>query len=148
MNGKEVHKYDDIIMLPHHVSKRHSQMSPLNRAAQFSPFAALTGHEDAIQETARLTDSFVEMDESRKSQLDGQIGLIRDNLDAQPEIEVTYFQPDEKKSGGAYVTRSGRVKKIDEYSRQIIFTDGKALPIDMIFSIQGDLFRNMGWLDT
>ena len=148
MNGKEVHKYDDIIMLPHHVSKRHSQMSPLNRAAQFSPFAALTGHEDAIQETARLTDSFVEMDESRKSQLDGQLGLIMDNLDAQPEIEVTYFQPDEKKSGGAYVTRSGRVKKIDEYSRQIIFTDGKALPIDMIFSIQGELFRNMGWLDT
>lgn len=148
MNGKEGHKYDDIIMLPHHVSKRHPQMSPLNRAAQFSPFAALTGHEDAIQETARLTDSFVEMDESRKSQLDGQLGLIRDNLDAQPEIEVTYFQPDEKKSGGAYVTRSGRVKKIDEYSRQIIFTDGKALPIDMIFSIRGELFRNMGWLDT
>lgn len=148
MNGKEVRKYDDIIMLPHHVSKRHPQMSPLNRAAQFSPFAALTGHEDAIQETARLTDSFVEMDESRKSQLDGQLGLIRDNLDAQPEIEVTYFQPDEKKSGGAYVTRSGRVKKIDEYSRQIIFTDGKALPIDMIFSIRGELFRNMGWLDT
>lgn len=148
MNGKEVRKYDDIIMLPHHVSKRHPQMSPLNRAAQFSPFAALTGHEDAIQETARLTDSFVEMDESRKSQLDGQLGLIRDNLDAQPEIEVTYFQPDEKKSGGAYVTRSGRVKKIDEYSRQIIFTDEKALPIDMIFSIRGELFRNMGWLDT
>ena len=148
MNGKEGHKYDDIIMLPHHVSKRHPQMSPLNRAAQFSPFAALTGHEDAIQETARLTDSFVEMDESRKSQLDGQLGLIRDNLDAQPEIEVTYFQPDEKKSGGAYVARSGRVKKIDEYSRQIIFTDGKALHIDMIFSIRGELFRNMGWLDT
>ena len=148
MNGKEVRKYDDIIMLPHHVSKRHPQMSPLNRAAQFSPFAALTGHEDAIQETARLTDSFVEMDESRKSQLDGQLGLIRDNLDAQPEIEVTYFQPDEKKSGGAYVTRSGRGKKIDEYSRQIMFTDGKALPIDMIFSIRGELFRNMGWLDT
>ena len=100
MNGKEVRKYDDIIMLPHHVSKRHPQMSPLNRAAQFSPFAALTGHEDAIQETARLTDSFVEMDESRKSQLDGQLGLIRDNLDAQPEIEVTYFQPDEKRAAG------------------------------------------------
>ncbi len=148
MNGKEGHKYDDIIMLPHHVSKRHPQMSPLNWAAQFSPFAALTGHEDAIQETARLTDSFVEVDESKKSQLDGQLGLIRDNLDVQPEIEVTYFQPDEKKSGGAYVTRSGRVKKIDEYSRQIIFTDEKALPIDMIFSIRGELFRNMGWLDT
>lgn len=148
MNGKEGHKYDDIIMLPHHVSKRHPQMSPLNRAAQFSPFAALTGHEDAIQETARLTDSFAEVDESKKSQLDGQLGLIRDNLDVQPEIEVTYFQPDEKKSGGAYVTRSGRVKKIDEYSRQIIFTDEKALPIDMIFSIRGELFRNMGWLDT
>ena len=118
MNGKEGHKYDDIIMLPHHVSKRHPQMSPLNRAAQFSPFAALTGHEDAIQETARLTDSFVEMDESRKSQLDGQLGLIRDNLDAQPEIEVTYFQPDEKKSGGAYLAPRGRGEKKNKSQSQ------------------------------
>lgn len=143
MKLNERHKYDDIIMLPHHVSRRHPQMSPSDRAAQFSPFAALTGHGDAVRETARLTDSFVELDESRQNQLDGQLGLIRDNLDTQPEIEVTYFRPDEKKSGGAYKAKRGRVKKIDEYSRRIIFTDGKALPMDMIFSIRGELFGNM-----
>ncbi len=140
MKQTEEHKYDDIMNLPHHVSKRHPQMSALNRAAQFSPFAALTGHDAAIQETARLTDSFIELDENRKNQLDEQLRLVRENLDCRPEIEVTYFQPDEKKSGGAYVTLFGKVKKIDEYSRQVIFTDGKSIPIERIFSIRGELF--------
>lgn len=140
MKQTEEHKYDDIMNLPHHVSKRHPQMSALNRAAQFSPFAALTGHDAAIQETARLTDSFIELDENRKNQLDEQLRLVRENLDCRPEIEVTYFQPDEKKSGGAYVTLFGKLKKIDEYSRQVIFTDGKSIPIERIFSIRGELF--------
>lgn len=148
MKQNEGHKYDDIIALPHHISKRHPQMPPSNRAAQFSPFAALSGHEDAIRETARLTDSFIELDESRKEQIDGQLWLIRDNLDSQPEIEATYFQPDEKKHGGTYVTMTGRVKNIDEYSRRIIFTDGKTLPIERLFSIRGELFRNIDWLDA
>lgn len=140
MKQTEEHKYDDIMNLPHHVSKRHPQMSALNRAAQFSPFAALTGHDAAIQETARLTDSFIELDENRKNQLDEQLRLVRENLDCRPEIEVTYFRPDEKKSGGAYVTLFGKLKKIDEYSRQVIFTDGKSIPIERIFSIRGELF--------
>ena len=140
MKQTEEHKYDDIMNLPHHVSKRHPQMSALNRAAQFSPFAALTGHDAAIQETARLTDSFIELDENRKNQLDEQLRLVRENLDCRPEIEVTYFPPDEKKSGGAYVTLFGKLKKIDEYSRQVIFTDGKSIPIERIFSIRGELF--------
>ncbi len=143
MKQDESHRYDDIISLPHHISKRHPQMPALNRAAQFSPFAALTGHKEAVRETVRLTDSFVELDESRKEQIDGQLRLIRENLDRHPEIEATYFQPDEKKRGGAYVTRTGRVKRIDTYSRQIIFTDGKTLPIESLFSIRGELFRNI-----
>lgn len=143
MRKQEEHKYDDIINLPHHVSKKHPQMSLLNRAAQFSPFAALTGHEDAIDETARLTDTFIELDEDKKEQLDEQLQLIKKHLDQKPECEITYFKPDEKKDGGTYVTVHGRMKKIDEYVRQIIFTDGTALPIEHIFSIRGELFQNV-----
>ncbi len=136
MNTQTEHKYDDIINLPRPVSKRHPQMSLSNRAAQFSPFAALTGHDAAIQETARLTDSFAELDENQKEQLDEQLQLIRENLEQKPECEITYFQPDPKKDGGAYVTVRGRIKKIEEHSRRIIFTDGTSLPLKQLFSIQ------------
>ena len=143
MKSQDENKYDDIINLPHHVSKNHPQMSLMNRAAQFSPFAALTGHSAVIQETARLTDSFVELDEDRKEQLNEQLQLIKENLELKPEIEVTYFEPDTKKDGGSYITTCGRIKKIDEYNHRIIFTDGTTLPIEHIFSIGGELFRNM-----
>lgn len=139
MNLQDTHTYDDIIHLPHHVSTRHPQMSLLNRAAQFSPFAALTGHNAAIQETARLTDSYVELDEDQKEQLDAQLLQIREHLALRPECEITYFQPDEKKAGGSYVTIRGRVKKIEEAKHQIVFTDGTALPITHIFAIREDL---------
>ena len=138
MKENSIRSYDDIIDLPHHVSKKHPPMSPLNRAAQFSPFAALTGHGDAVRETERLTDPFVELDEDRKEQLNRRLRLIRDQ---NPECEITYFRPDEKKEGGAYVTLRGRIEKIDEYRRQILFTDGQVLPIDQIFSIRGELFQ-------
>ena len=143
MSLSDGHQYDDSIMLPRHISKKHPPMAASNRAAQFLPFAALTGYDAAIQEAARRTDSFIELDESRKSQLDMQLRLIRENLDAQPEIEATYFQPDEKKYGGAYVPAWGRVKAIDGHSRRILFADGKALPIERIFSIRGELFKHM-----
>lgn len=146
MKLQENQRYDDIIHLPHHVSKRHPQMPLLNRAAQFSPFAALTGHEDAILEAARQTDSFIELNEDRKEQLDEQLQLLKENLEQKPVCEITYFQPDEKKNGGAYVTVCKPVKKIDEYQRRIIFTDGTALPIEHIFSIGGELFRTMDML--
>ena len=141
--NSHTHKYDDIINLPHHVSKRHPQMSLQNRAAQFSPFAALTGHEAAIQETARLTDSFIELSEDRKERLDEQLQMIMENLEQKPECEITYFQPDEKKSGGSYVTVCGRIKKVDRFEQKIMFTDGTALPINHLFAIRGELFRNM-----
>lgn len=147
MSLKDEHRYDDIINLPHHVSKKHPPMSLLNRAAQFSPFAALTGHSEAVRETARLTDSFIELGEDRKRQLDEQLQRIRENLEREPEIEAVYFQPDDKKDGGAYVTVCGRVKRISEYERRIIFTDGTSLPIDYLFSIKGEMFRSMEMSD-
>lgn len=143
MKQNEKNKYDDIIMLPHHVSKKHPQMSPLNRAAQFSPFAALTGYDASIQEAQRLTDSFIEIDESREIELNEQFSFIRENLDKQPELKITCFQPDEKKSGGSYITVCGRIKKIDEYNRQVVFVDGTTLSIDYILSMQGELFSRM-----
>lgn len=136
MNDRTDFKYEDIIHLPHHVSRTHPPMSLANRAAQFSPFAALTGHGDAIRETERLTDSFLELEEDRKAQLDEQLRLIRENLALEPEIEFTCFQPDEKKIGGSYVTIRGKVKKLDEYSRKIILADGTALPLDHLYSIE------------
>lgn len=148
MNRQDEHQYDDILMLAHHCSKKHPRMSLLNRAAQFAPFAALTGHDAAVREAARQTDFFMELDESRKNQLDEQLRIIRENLDARPEIEVTYFRPDEKKNGGSYEVFSGRVKKIDEYSRQIFFGDGTALPVETIILIRGGLFEGMDGLDA
>ncbi len=143
MKSPNQHKYDDIIHLPHHVSKKHPPMSLLNRAAQFSPFSALTGYDDAIRETARLTDPFQKPDEDRKDLLDKQLWLIRKHLEQKPEIEVTYFELDGKKDGGTYVTVCGRVKKIDACERRIILTDGTSLLADRIRSIHGDLFANM-----
>ena len=127
--------YDDIIHLPHHVSATHPHMSAIDRAAQFSPFAALTGYDAAIKETARLTDKRVELDESMKAALSNKLQMIADRLKEHPEIAITYFQPDAKKNGGAYVTVINTVKKIDVYERIVVMTDGKVIPIDEIISI-------------
>ena len=146
-------KYDDIINLPHHVSTRHQQMSLLDRAAQFSPFAALTGHDAAIKETQRLTDEWVDLDEDRKALLDEKLQMIRESLASGkgeqrlPEIIFTYFQPDEKKSGGSYLTIRGKVRKIDEYGHQVLLEDGMTLTIDHIVDIDGVLFRGYEDLD-
>lgn len=143
MKNQNEHKYDDIIHLAHHVSKRHPQMPLLNRAAQFSAFAALTGYDDTIKETARLTEPFIELDECQKEQLDKKLQWIQENLKQQPKLEVTYFQPDAKKNGGVYRTFCGNAEKIDKNSRRIIFTDKTALFIEHIYSINGELFCHM-----
>ena len=127
--------YDDIIHLPHHVSATHPHMSVIDRAAQFSPFAALTGYDAAIKETARLTDKRVELDESMKDALSNNLQMIADRLKEHPEIAITYFQPDAKKNGGAYVTVINTVKKIDVYKRIVVMTDGIVIPVDEIISI-------------
>lgn len=132
--------YDDIIHLPHPSSSHHPRMSRLARAAQFAPFAALTGYENAIRETARLTDCGPELDESEKAALDERLQIIREHLGEQAEIAFTYFKPDEKKSGGSYADAAGVVKKIDVLTRVVVLTDGTKIPIDGIVDIRGELF--------
>lgn len=127
--------YDDIIDLPHHVSATRPQMSMMDRAAQFSPFAALTGYDAAIKETARLTDQKIDLDDYEKEEINDKIQLITEHLGEDFEVVITYFQPDSRKAGGAYVDAVGIVKKIDEYDRVIILQDGKNIPIDDILDI-------------
>lgn len=137
------HKYDDIIHLPHHVSTKHPRMPLPDRAAQFSPFAALTGHEAAIKETERLTEEWAWLDEDRRAVLDGQLMLLKEHLTERPEVTFLYFRPDEKKTGGAYLTITGRVKKIDDYEQRLVLEDGTILDIKRLFSMEGELFERM-----
>ena len=123
------------IDLPHHVSATRPQMSMMDRAAQFSPFAALTGYDAAIKETARLTDQKIDLDDYEKEEINDKIQLITEHLGEDFEVVITYFQPDSRKAGGAYVDAVGIVKKIDEYDRVIILQDGKKIPIDDILDI-------------
>ena len=115
----------------------------LDRAAQFSPFAALTGYDAAIKETGRLTDEKIELDEDTKTALDMKQAYLIEVIDEQPEISVTYFIPDARKSSGAYVTTTGNLKRFDEYERLLILTNGKKIPMDDIANIESDLFRGM-----
>lgn len=131
----EDNRYDDIINLPHHVSKTRPRMSLYDRAAQFASFAALTGHEEAIEETARKTDNMVEMDEYAMDDIDNELRYIRENINIMPEVCIRYFRPDSKKSGGSYLEHRGNVKKIDENSRRLIFTDETGIDIDFIVYI-------------
>ena len=135
--------YEDIINLPHHVSKTRPQMSMLDRAAQFSPFAALTGYDAAIKETGRLTDEKIELDEDTKAALDMKQAYLIEMIDEQPEITIIYFLPDARKSGGAYVTVTGNLKRFDEYERLLIMTNGKKIPMDDIANFECDLFKGM-----
>lgn len=136
-----MNQYDDIINLPHHSSTSRPRMSAHDRAAQFSPFAALTGYDSAIKETARLTDTRVELDEYSKADLNEKLCIIQDQIDQQPEVSITYFQADIMKSGGAYITVTGCVKKIDEYKHAVVMLDATKIMIDDIFEIDGELFR-------
>lgn len=135
--------YDDIINLPHYISKTRPQMSLHDRAAQFASFAALSGYDTAVKETARLTDTRLELDEYEKSALNDNLSLIADSLSVEPVVAVTYFLPDKKKAGGAYITSTGIVKKIDEYERVVIMLDGAKIPIEDIYKIESDLFRDI-----
>ena len=135
--------YEDIINLTHHVSKTRPQMSMLDRAAQFSPFAALTGYDAAIKETGRLTDEKIELDEDTKAALDMKQAYLIEMIDEQPEITIIYFLPDARKVGGAYVTVTGNLKRFDEYERLLILTNGKKIPMDDIADIESDLFKGM-----
>lgn len=125
-------KYDDIINLPHPTSARHPRMPMIDRAAQFSPFAALVGHGAAIEETARLTDQKVELTEEEKALLGEKLRLL---LETGGEGTFTWLLPDERKDGGAYITTIGKVKKIDPLEGRVILKDGTAIPIEDILEI-------------
>lgn len=134
-------KYDKIINLPHHVSSTRPHISMIDRAAQFSPFAALTGYDAAVKETARLTEQQIELDEYEKAALDQRILLLQEHLKELPEVTITHFVPDERKDGGKYVSITEAVKKIDTYEKQIVLVDKSKIPIENILSIEGELFR-------
>ena len=125
--------YDDIIHLPHPTSPRHPRMPMIDRAAQFTPFQALTGYGDAIQETARLTGEKVELTEDEKAVLDEKLRLLADTGN---EAAFTYFQPDSKKSGESYVTALGTIKKLDPLEGRLVLSDGIAISIDDILEIE------------
>lgn len=132
--------YDDIINLPHHVSATHPQMSQHDRAAQFSPFAALTGHDAAIRETARLTEHRKEPGEDYADMLDQKLRQLRNDIGRSPLITVRFFEPDAKKAGGTYVTVSGRLKKIDDHRRLLVLEDQTEIPVSRITELDGEIF--------
>lgn len=127
--------YNDIIELPHHTSPVRDRMSMINRAAQFSPFAALTGYDEAVKETARVTKEKIELDENAKAMLDEKLQIIAEHLGEHLEVTILYFQPDMKKTGGEYVKITGTVKKIDQFERNIRMMDGTKISIDEIYEI-------------
>jgi hypothetical protein len=129
-------KYDDIISLPHPVSKTHPPMPRAERAAQFSSFAALTGYEEIVAESARLTETRAELDRDALEALDGALRALAAEIETRPEAELRYFVPDEKKAGGRYETLRGRVKKIDEQASLLLLEDGKKIPLGDIASIE------------
>ncbi len=148
--------YSDIINLEHPTSRRHPRMSGLNRAAQFAPFAALTGYDASISEEARLTDSFTGPDSETTAELNRRMAVLRDLLCKArqgsgsgisgstaelPQITVVYFRPDERKSGGSYESISGRLKKIDDYTQELVFVSGKKISLCHIIDIDGKCFE-------
>ena len=133
-------KYEDIINLPRHISKKHPQMPIEERAAQFAPFAALVGYEDAVEETARITEKRIELNEEEKNILDIKIQMLSEQIKVQiyPNITIIYFIPDLKKEGGKYIKVSGVIKKIDEFKQLIILDDKTEIPIKDVINIMGE----------
>ena len=130
------HRYDDILNMPHHVSSTRPHMSMHDRAAQFSPFAALVGYDDAVKETARQTNEKQELTADKIADLNQKIAFLTKHADERPEITIEYFIPDEKKTGGKYVTLSGNFRRIDEYNHNMVFTSGEEIPLNDIFEIK------------
>lgn len=128
-------KYDDIINLPHHQSKTRPHMSIYDRAAQFSPFAALTGYDDAVKEMAKVTCQRKELSEEEKAGLSAKLAMLQAKIREQPEVSITYFVPDEKKAGGAYLTETGVIKRIDAFERVVIMQNRKEILIEDIVDI-------------
>ena len=143
MNNEVMKKYGDIIYLSPRRSETRARMTNRDRAAQFSPFAALTGHAESIKETARYTDEYWEPSEETRAKLDERMALLLCRLSDKPEISVTYFKPDEKKNGGEYVTVTGVVDRVKPIERQIRLASGKVIAMDYVTGLSGKLFEGM-----
>ncbi|MBE6036039.1 MAG: hypothetical protein E7223_00225 [Clostridiales bacterium] len=141
MAGTKEHPYSDIIHLSRPVSTAHPPMSRQDRAAQFSPFAALTGHDAAVKETARLTDRRRELSEDDKALLNQKLALLQEALPQKPQVSVTYFEPDLRKEGGSYVEAAGTLQKLDLRRRLLLLEDGSFIPLDEILQLESDCFR-------
>ena len=128
--------YFDIISMKHPTSNKHPRMSNMNRAAQFAPFAALTGYEESIEETARLTDRKIELSEYEIEDLNTKLNFIREHIKDRPKVTIIYFQPDERKDGGAYFSISGKVRRIDEVNKIIVFDAERDLDIEAIIDLK------------
>lgn len=136
-------KYDDIINMPRHISKTRPQMSLYNRSAQFAPFAALTGYEERVKETARLTDTKIEIDDGLRNILNMKLNIISEHLKEKPEITITYFIKDNKKSGGKYSTLKCIIRRIDLVNQEIILYDRSVIKLDDIINISGNLIEGL-----
>ena len=140
----EYFPYEDIVNLPRHISKVHPQATMADRAARFSPFAAISGYEDMVKEAARVTEERIDITDATKELLNEKLNMIVEFLDEEPEVTITYFEPDKKKDGGAYISITGTVKRIDEYERIVLMSDDKKIRIDEIYAIESDLFYSLG----
>lgn len=136
-------KYDDIINMPRHISKTRPEMSLYNRSAQFAPFAALTGYEERVKETARLTDTKIEIDDGLRNILNMKLNIISEHLKEKPEITITYFIKDNKKSGGHYSTLKCVIRRIDLVNQEIILYDRSVIKLDDIININGNLIDGL-----
>jgi len=135
--------YKDIINLPHHTSKTRPRMSAYNRAAQFSPFAALTGYDEAVKETARLTKEKIELDEYQIAIINDKLNYALEDKNRNSILSITYFKPEDKKKGGEYLTVLGIIKRIDEGSHSVILKDKSVIPINLIYGIDGDIYETI-----
>lgn len=136
MKWNAADNYEDMIHMAHHVSVTRPRMAVSDRAAQFSPFAALTGYDDAIEETARQTEEWINLDECKQDMINEKLQMIQEHMEESPRVTLTYFQPDRVKTGGSYLTLTGNVKKIDIYEKYIIMSDERKIPIEAIFEIE------------
>ena len=135
--------YEDIVNLPPHISKRHPQPTMMDRAVRFAPFAAITGYEEMVLEEARVTEEWVDLTESVLEQLNERLVILQEHLAERPEVTITYFEPDQRKSGGAYVTHTGNVKRIDLYEHLLVMASGKKIRIESVCKLDGEIFNDI-----
>ena len=133
--------YEDMLLLSPPVSQKHPKMSMLQRAAQFSPFAALTGYEEAVEETARHTDEKAELSEYQIAVINNKLNVALEKKDQNPVLNITFFKPDTRKQGGDYITISGVIKKVDEITHDIVLKNGFQIPVNLIYDISGEIFE-------